>query len=309
MENALKRANKILGTNYKDWETFERANRILGTKYEDWETLSEHRGLTEDFIREFQFLVDWDTISKYQRLSEEFIREFKNRVDWCSISQFQPLSEDFIREFTDRVDWEGISANQHLSEDFIREFEDKVDWACISTYQHLSEDFIRNFLNCVDWRLVSCYQHLSEDFIREFKDWVDWRYIYKYQRLSKEFIEEMGLLADSWHYKSTEEKKKAVMDTGLYECHNDYFIAYKGIRSDRYSAYNFQYQYLKGHTYETWCDCSADNDSYGFSAWTEEEAREYCNELIVRVKVRYEDVGRVVHDGGKIRCFKMEILD
>ena len=292
MENALKRANKI-----------------LGTKYEDWETLSEHRGLTEDFIREFQFLVDWDTISKYQRLSEEFIREFKNRVDWCSISQFQPLSEDFIREFTDRVDWEGISANQHLSEDFIREFEDKVDWACISTYQHLSEDFIRNFLNCVDWRLVSCYQHLSEDFIREFKDWVDWRYIYKYQRLSKEFIEEMGLLADSWHYKSTEEKKKAVMDTGLYECHNDYFIAYKGIRSDRYSAYNFQYQYLKGHTYETWCDCSADNDSYGFSAWTEEEAREYCNELIVRVKVRYEDVGRVVHDGGKIRCFKMEILD
>ena len=292
MENALKRANKI-----------------LGTKYEDWETLSEHRGLTEDFIREFQFLVDWDTISKYQRLSEEFIREFKNRVDWCSISQFQPLSEDFIREFTDRVDWEGISANQHLSEDFIREFEDKVDWACISTYQHLSEDFIRNFLNCVDWRLVSCYQHLSEDFIREFKDWVDWRYIYKYQRLSKEFIEEMGLLADSWHYKSTEEKKKAVMDTGLYECHNDYFIAYKGIRSDRYSAYNFQYQYLKGHTYETWCDCSADNDSFGFSAWTEEEAREYCNELVVRVKVRYEDVGRVVHYGGKIRCFKMEILD
>ena len=311
---------------------FERANKILGTDYEDWETLSEHRGLTEDFIREFQFLVDWDTISKYQRLSEDFIREFqdkmnwywiseyqylsedfirefKNRVDWCSISQYQPLSEGFIREFAHKVDWENISAYQHLSEDFIREFKGEVDWILISTYQHLSESFIRNFLNRVDWRLVSCYQHLSEDFIREFKDWVDWRYIYKYQRLSKEFIEEMDLLADSWNYKSTEEKKKAVMDTGLYECHDDYFIAYKGIRSDRYSAYNFQYQYLKGHTYETWCDCSADNDSFGFSAWTEEDAREYCNELIVRVKIRYEDVGRIVHDGGKVRCFKMEILD
>ena len=269
MENAFERANKILGTNYKDWETFERANRILGTKYEDWETLSEHRGLTEDFIREFQFLVDWDTISKYQRLSEEFIREFKNRVDWCSISQFQPLSEDFIREFTDRVDWEGISANQHLSEDFIREFADKVDWHSISKYQRLSKEFIE-----------------------EFKDRGSW-----------------SCIADYWHYKSTEEKKKAVIDTGLYECHDDYFIAYKGIRVDRYSKFNFQYQYLKGHTYETWCDCSKEENSFGFSAWTEEKARAYCDELVVRVKVRYEDVGRVVHNGGKIRCFKLEVLD
>ena len=99
------------------------------------------------------------------------------------------------------------------------------------------------------------------------------------------------------------------MDTGLYECHEDYFIAYQGIRSDRYSDYNFQYQYLKGETYETWCDCSDEEDSYGFSAWTKARARDYCKELVVRVKVRYEDVGRVVHNGGKIRCFKMEILN
>ena len=99
------------------------------------------------------------------------------------------------------------------------------------------------------------------------------------------------------------------MDTGLYECHDDYFIAYKGIRADRYSAYNFQYQYHKGETYETWCDCSPNENGFGFSAWTEKKAREYCHELVVRVKVRYEDVGRVVHDGGKIRCFKIEILD
>ena len=117
------------------------------------------------------------------------------------------------------------------------------------------------------------------------------------------------MVGDSWNYKSTEEKKKAVMDTGLYECHDDYFIAYKGVRGDRYSAYNFQYQYLKGHTYETWCDCSDNENGFGFSAWTETMARAYCNELIVRVKVRYEDVGRVVHNGGKIRCFKIEILD
>jgi hypothetical protein len=31
--------------------------------------------------------------------------------------------------------------------------------------------------------------------------------------------------------------------------------------------------------------------------------------LVVKVKVNYEDVGRVVHEGGKIRCRKITILD
>ena len=95
----------------------------------------------------------------------------------------------------------------------------------------------------------------------------------------------------------------------MYECHDDYFIAYKGIRSDRYSNYNFQYQYLPGETYEAFCDCSSVEGSFGLSVWTEEKAKEYCNELVVNVKVKYEDVGRVVHGGGKIRCRKITILN
>ena len=273
-------------------DTLKRANEILGTNYLNWRALSMHNGLTEEFIREFQDKVHWNCISVYQHLSEEFIREFKDDVVWNLISIYQHLSEDFIREFKDRVDWDGISANQHLSEKFIREFANDVAWECISECQHLSEDFIREFKDRVDWDWIAKYQRLSKNFIREFKD-----DIY------------MGLIADSWQYKSVEEKKKAVMDTGLYECHKDYFIAYKGIRANRYSRYNFQYQYLKGETYETWCDCSAEECGFGFSAWTKERARDYCDELVVRVKVRYEDVGRVVHDGGKIRCFKIEILD
>ena len=319
-------------------DTLEKANELLGTFYKDWKSVSRHKGLTEDFIREFANKVNWCYISLCQHLSEDFIREFKDRVSWYYISTFQHLSEDFIREFQDRVDWKGISAcqrlsesfirefadrldwgwmseNQQLSEDFIREFQYKVDWYYISANQHLSEDFIREFKDNVKWDWISMYHHLSEDFIREFKDEVNWAWISRCQHLSKEFIEEfedwlsMDGIADSWHYKSVEEKKRAVMDTGLYECHDDYFIAYKGIRADRYSKFNFQYQYLRGHTYETWCDCSDNENSYGFSAWTEDGARDYCDELVVRVKVRYEDVGRVVHDGGKIRCFKLEVLD
>ena len=193
---------------------------------------------------------------------------------------------------TNYQNWVMLSTHKGLTEDFIREFADKVNWRIISAYQRLSEDFIREFNEKVDWYSISIYQHLSKEFIEEFIDKVD-----------------MDLIADSWHYKSTEDKKKDVIATGLYECYDDYFIAYKGIRADRCSAYNFQYQYLKGHTYETWCDCSDNEFGFGFSAWTEDGAKGYCDELVVRVKVRYEDVGRVVHDGGKIRCFKIEILD
>ena len=273
-------------------KTLKRANEILGANYDNWERLSLCESLTEDFIQEFKDKVDWFSISRYPHLSEDFIRKFADKVDWYYISAYQSLSEDFIREFQDRVAWDWVVKYQPLSEDFIREFKDKVNWNYISANQHLSENFIREFKDEVNWAWISAYQHLSKEFIEEFKD-----KIY------------MNFIADSWHYKSIEEKKKAVMDTGLYECHDDYFIAYKGIRKDRYSRFSFQYQYLKGHTYETWCDCSSNESSYGFSAWTKEGAREYCKELIVRVKVRYEDVGRVVHDGGKIRCFKMEILD
>ena len=273
-------------------DTLKRANKILGTNYDDWMSVSAHKFLTEDFIREFADEVKWGYISAKQHLSEEFIREFADEVDWVGISLCQRLSEDFIREFKDKVGWYCVSKYQRLSEDFIREFKDWVYWDAISYYQRLSEDFIREFKDKVDWDKISTHQHLSEDFIEEFKD-----------RLN------MYYLADSWLYKSTEEKKKAVMDTGLYECHKDYFIAYKGVRRNRYSMFNFQYQYLKGKTYETWCDCSADENSFGFSAWTKTGARSYCNELVVRVKIRYEDVGRVVHDGGKIRCFKLEVLN
>ena len=273
-------------------KTLKRANEILGANYDNWERLSLCESLTEDFIQEFKDKVDWFSISRYPHLSEDFIRKFADKVDWYYISAYQCLSEDFIREFQDRVAWDWIVKYQPLSEDFIREFKDKVNWNYISANQHLSENFIREFKDEVNWAWISAYQHLSKEFIEEFKDKIYMKWI-----------------ADSWHYKSTEEKKKSVMDTGLYECHDDYFIAYKGIRKDRYSRFSFQYQYLKGHTYETWCDCSSNESSYGFSAWTKEGAREYCKELIVRVKVRYEDVGRVVHDGGKIRCFKMEILD
>ena len=275
-------------------KTLEFLNKELNANYEslegiNWEYISEHQKLSEDFIREFQDKVDWEYISAYQKLSEDFIREFQDEVNWYEISKNQKLSEDFIREFQDKVDWNWISLNQKLSEDFIKEFQDKVDWSYISTYQNLSEDFIREFQDKVDWNCISKYQKLSEDFIKEFNLKID---------------------EDNWLYKTTEFKKEQVIKCGLYECHDDYFIAYKAIRNDRYSHFNFQYQYLKNGIYECHCDCTDNENSFGLSVWTEDGARKYNNRgLIVKVKVKYEDVGRLVHDSNKVRCFKIEILD
>ena len=147
----------------------------------------------------------------------------------------------------DQVDWYGISKYQKLSADFIREFKDRVDWRCISEHQKLSEDFIKEFC--------------SELFMRS--------------------------IENSWHYISDADKKAAVQSTDLYECHEDYFIAYKGIRSDRYSSFNFQYQYLPGETYEIHADHSDTENSFGFSVWNEENARNYRSEKIVTCKVYY----------------------
>ena len=236
--------------------------------------------------------INWHWISMYQKLSENFIEKYKNKVNWISISMHQKLSEDFIEKHKDAVNWCWISTNQKLSEYFIEKYKDKVDWYCISKYQKLSENFIEKHADKVNWGFISKYQNLSENFIEKYKD---------------NFY--ICAIKDSWHYKSTEFKKQAVINTGLYDCYDDYFIAYKGIRSDRYSKFNFQYQYLPNQTYETFADYSDNEDSFGFSAWNYENAKSYCDELVVKVKIYYKDVARVVHNGNKIRACRITILD
>ena len=263
-------------------------------------------------VDEFKDKVDWELISQYQKLSEKFIREFQDKDNYLDISVYQKLSEEFIREFQDKVNWGYISTYQKLSEEFIREFQDKVKWYCISEYQKLSENFIREFKDKVNWIYISKCQKLSEDFIREFQNEIYWDDISKYQKLSISCIREFNLKIDpdNWLYKNKNFKFKKIKETCLYEFLDaDHILAYKGIRSDRYSNYNFQYQYLKGGTYECHCDCTDDENSFGLSAWTEEKARKHCGQLVIKVKINVADIGRIVHDGGKLRCSKFTVLD
>ena len=88
-----------------------------------------------------------------------------------------------------------------------------------------------------------------------------------------------------------------------------FILAYKGVRKNNYSAFNFQYRYEIGKTYTSNCDCNLLNgNSFGLSAWTLNEARKYCDEKILLVKIYIEDIGAIVHDGNKIRCFKLTVV-
>ena len=115
--------------------------------------------------------------------------------------------------------------------------------------------------------------------------------------------------SDSWLYVSGDEKLRLVKETGLYDVEGDYVYGYKGIRGDRYSKYNFQYKYEKGRVYESHADFNNNNkNSFGLSVWTEEEAKKYCDEFVVKAKIHKDDLAALVHSRGKIRATKIEVL-
>ena len=296
----------------------QRINAELGTNYsklnrETWWDISQSQPLSEAFIEKYAEQVDWDCISESQHLSEAFIEKHADRVKWGCISASQHLSEAFIEKHSDRVNWYYISIYQQLGEKFIEKHADRVNWDCISESQHLTEAFIEKYAERVNWDCISKYQHLSEAFIEKHAGEVIWDWIPKYQKLSKAFIKKHNLKIDkdNWLYKDAKFKEEAVRECGKYKCLKDYFIAYKAIRQDRYSLFNFQYKYLKGNTYETHADYTKDENSFGFSVWTEDESKNYGGNqaLIVRCKIYYRDVARLVHKNNKIRCSKITILD
>ena len=142
--------------------------------------------------------------------------------------------------------------------------------------------------------------------------------ISKYQTLSEEFINEFKLkIEDScWLYWTKEEKLKYIKENKLDEVYDliddKYLVAYKSAKEDGTSVFCNWIKYEVGNIYEDWhCDCNADNEnSFGLSAWTKEKALEYHNNgLLFKVKIKIDDIGCFVHNGGKIRCWKLEVLE
>jgi Txe/YoeB family toxin of Txe-Axe toxin-antitoxin module len=283
-----------------------------------WNSISAYQKLSEEFIERNADHVDWKSISKYQKLSEEFIERYSDRVDWCWISINQKLSEEFIERNTDRLNWWEISKYQKLSEEFIERNAQRVDWWEISQHQKLSEEFIERNADRVAWSYIS---ELSEPSFKRNVNRVNWANISRYQKLSEEFRLKHNLNQpeNNWLYTDKETKRKAIENCNLYELDGDYVIAFKGIRSDGYSYFNFQYHYELGGIYEAHADHNLNNEnsfhnlnnenSFGLSAWTEESARDYCDQKLIKVKIHLDDVAALVHNGGKIRCTRFEVIE
>jgi len=160
------------------------------------------------------------------------------------------------------------------------------------------------------WSEISCHK-LTEEFME--KHWEDLNkgQVSRCQKMSEKFRarHDIPLPKDNWLYFSDEQKLAEIKKCGLYELDGDSIIAYKGIRSDNYSAFNFQYKYEIGGEYESTCDCTSAENSFGLSAWTLEQARDYCDEKIIKVSIKISDLGRIVHSGGKLRCFRFKALE
>ena len=312
-----------------------------------WDVISYNYVLSEDFIERHYDYLDFYHLSCKGYISDKFIEK---HLDWFNLqlcSRHCSFSEDFIDRHKDELNWFDVCKNQHLSEEFIESHLEYVNWINISSYQLLSESFLKRHEEEIYHSAIEVFGNFSEEFIYEnLRNGNFDEYIFQYCNLSESFLERLindrhcfrsyyfdnisryqrlstrfklkysrfltiDCKFDNWLYESTENKKQAVIDTGLYECYDDYFIAYKAIRYDRYSLYNFKYKYKKGGVYESWCDCTSEKNSFGLNVGTSTYATIYScgNGMLVRCKVRYEDVGRVVHGGNKIRCFKIEVLD
>ena len=187
----------------------------------------------------------------------------------------------------------GMNVPDKLTEQFTREFKDNVDWDCISAYQKLTEQFTREFKDKVNWDCISAYQKLTEQFIKEFNLTMPWRF----DRLSK--TERYKLI------------KQYCKDNDLY-CNSKekYLVAYKSVRDNWYSVFNFQIKYkLNKETRVDMCDCTNEENSFGLSAWTKEEALKYYNKgILLKVKVKFDDVGYLRKDG-KIRCWDLTPIE
>jgi len=290
----------------------------------DWGRISMYQELSEEFMHEFQDYLDWGFISEYQSLSEKFMEEHQDKIYWCHLHS--NMSEEFIEKLEHRISWYNVSRYQNLSEKFIEKHADKVNWEYISVFQKLSEEFIEKFQNMVIWEYVAKHQKLSEKFIEKFEDRMSCIDVVFHQKLSEGFlnkyvhrhspsVEWRNLVSlRSWLYASVEEKEKYIKEATKYKIKEDeqgkYILAYKGIRRDNYSRYSFRYKYEVGQEYEAHCDCDLlNNNSFGLSAWTLNEAKAYCNDKIILVKIYLKDIGAVAHDGNKIRCFKFKVME
>lgn len=135
-----------------------------------------------------------------------------------------------------------------------------------------------------------------------------------------EFTNLEEILIDLWKvWQSAQVSEKSIRQmlhiakesSGIeYEIIDNYLIAYKGVRKDNTSTISDRTQYFPGITHTHMCDNDITNDnSYGLSAWDYDNAKVYCSDKILKVKIYLKDIRYVNLVDGKLRAVKFEVLE
>lgn len=268
------------------------------------------------------YLKDFDRVLvRYTKIdwNRLFQKTFANNLNWGMITYQKKLSEKIMTEFSNKLNWENVCRYQKLSEDFMRKFSNQLFWREVCCAQILSEEFMEEFSDKIYWDTIAVHQKLSDKFILKHKDKFKVDVLAMYQLLSKETqnILNAELISNdlNWLYLTKEEKINFIKSNcgDAYEIvDNDYIIAYKSVKTDNYSHFNFLYKYEIGKEYEAHCDCNLDHkNSFGLSAWTKEKVLSLLAvQKVLKLHINIEDVGAIiVSEHNKIRAKKFKVVE
>jgi hypothetical protein len=298
-----------------------------------------YQDFSEEQIFEFRDKIDLESLIKGRRLSEDLMEscsEYFTDWSWRWLSDLQPLSEDFIKKFYNKVHWGGISCHQILSEDFIKEVYYEFHHGFISR-----KYAIDNYKYQIWWEYIVKYQKLSSDFCKTIsnKFWSNRKYImlpYQKNEFTIQLLSSLNederskYLADSWLFKSTDFRKEQIVNLGLFDCFDYYFIASIIVDKNRYSPFYFHHQFNKDESLEIFATQTNEERTKGFVVGKYEVLCDYyhLNEISVpdwkskyfslNVKVMYNDVAHVIEIAREgymsrsksiVKCGKLVVLE
>lgn len=251
-------------------------------------------------------IANSELIYSNTKLEEKDLLELMSiRPNWNSITETQVLSEKFILEHYDTIKSNNVSyiifRNQHLSDTFY-----------ITNINLFSEDDLYYIIKYNKFSIDNLYLVIEFFNTKEFNTKSLLHVIIKYQKVDQAFIDKFNLEKEenNWLYETGDYKLNVIKNTNRYETDDNYVYAYKGIRHDYYSHFNFHYKYEIGGTYESHCNYNYRNEnSFGLSAGTKNFAYSYCDRKVVKVKIHKDDIGALVHNNKKIRCCKFTVIE
>ena len=281
-------------------------------EFVDWCAIAYRDDLSEDFIERHFKELEGRRIGKYTVLSEDFMHRHADELNWETLCACQMMSKSFIEEHLDKIYlWSLLKSQTNLPESLLRHSASSFAIKDAIRYQKLPESIIEEFVKSPEfshWSCLSWCQYLSEAFIKQHIDMLNLEAIASTQKLSPAFRRKYKIdVKDNWLYKSTAFKKKAVIDAGLYECHDEYFFAYKETWANRLYRAGME-QCEVGGSLERKADHTDKEQAWGYLV----ECTKTTNKrdhVMRKVKVYYKDVARVLCNGTQVRVTKLQFME